>query len=310
MLAETARKAALAAVLLLTPGLLPASARAWCQMTTSDLRPTAAEPCILAANHPGEHPLAWRRRCTSMVLSTQDASADLSDADVRLALSNSIGAWEAVRCSGGSPGLDVQLLSETTVVSAARHFSNGRNVNAVIFVHEGWATERSHDPLALAVTYVWHDPNTGEIFDADIELNEDTNTFVVCPEAGCTFVPADTADLENTLTHEMGHYFGIAHSPDDMTATMWARADPGEVIKRSLAPDDQAALCGIYPSASLPNTCDYTPRGGLGLDGTPPSGCSVSRAGSGARTPRSLVLVSGAIALSLALRRRRSPSAV
>lgn len=305
-MADHGKHVALAA--LTTLALIPSQASAWCQMTTSDLSPTAAEPCILASNHPGEYPLAWRHRCTSISLSTMDGSFDLDDADVRGVLSRSIATWEAVRCDGTAPGIDIQLLAETNLVSHARHFSDGRNVNSIIFVHEEWSGEREHDPRALAVTYVWHDPSTGEIFDADIELNEETNTFVICPDLlGCTSVTIDTADLENTLTHEMGHYLGVAHTPDDVDATMFASANPGEVLKRDLQPDDEAGLCNIYPPGTLPDACDYTPRGGLGLDGEPPSGCAVRAPGvAHSNTPSVLgALGLGLFGLLLARRRLR-----
>lgn len=282
---------------------LPSPASAWCPMTSSDRRAPADACLTLTA---GEYPLTWRRRCTSISLSTVDASADLSDADVRGVLSRSIATWEAVTCPSGSPGLDVELLEETNIVSAARHFANGRNVNAVIFVHDGWTDERSHDPRALAVTYVWHDPNTGQIFDSDIELNEETNTFVICPPTGCTAVPTDTADLENTLTHELGHYFGIAHTPHDREATMFAEASPGEAKKRTLQPDDIEAVCTIYAPGTLPDTCDYTPRGGLGLDVAPPSGCAVAAPGSLRGSPRGLFAIGVGLLGALMLRRRRS----
>ncbi len=285
--------------------LVPSQASAWCQMTTSDLSPTPDEPCILASEHPGEFPLAWRRRCTSVSLSTMDGSYDLSDADVRGVVSRSIASWEAVRCDGVSPGIDIELLAETNLVSHARHFSNGRNVHSIIFVHEEWSGEREHDPRALAVTYVWHDPSTGEIFDADIELNEELNEFVICPALGCTGITTDTADLENTLTHEMGHYLGVAHTPDDEDATMFASANPGEVLKRDLRPDDEAAICNIYPPGTLPEACDYTPRGGLGLDGQPPSGCAVEAPGAARSNAPALLLALGA-GLAMLIARRRS----
>ena len=56
-------------------------------------------------------------------------------------------------------------------------------------------------------------------------------------------------DLQNTLTHESGHFIGLAHSPVP-GATMNATTQPGETLKRSLAPDDAAGVCAIYPEAS------------------------------------------------------------
>jgi MYXO-CTERM domain-containing protein len=284
--------------------LAPSPAFAWCQMTTSDRRPSAAEPCILAENYPGEFPLAWQRRCTSIALSTEDASSSLDDATVRAVLDRALAAWESTSCEGVPIGLDVDVLAETTLADRARHFASGRNVNALIFVHDGWADERRHDPRALAVTYVWHDPASGLIFDADIEMNEETKVFQDCPDTGCP-APTDpgVADLGNTLTHELGHYFGLAHTPDDPLATMWAEAEAGEIGKRTLEADDVLGFCSVYPPGSLPETCDYTPRGGLGLDGRPPGtcGCAAPRRGDG--PPAALGL--GLVALIAARRRRR-----
>jgi uncharacterized protein (TIGR03382 family) len=58
---------------------------------------------------------------------------------------------------------------------------------------------------------------------------------------------------------------GIGHSefPD---ATMYAMAERGSIEKRSLHPDDEDAICSIYPPGNLAQDCDATPNGGLELD--------------------------------------------
>lgn len=290
--------------------LAPARASAWCQMTSSDARPTTTEPCVLVSNHPGSYELAWRRRCTSVSLSSAEGLAAtegrIDDAAFRALFSRSSATWTTVDCAGETTGLDVTMLPETNVCARAAHYRGGRNVHSIIFVADGWSDERMHDPRALAVTYVWHDPATGEILDADMELNEETRDFHVCTLTDCAELHGGAgpdsadADLENTLTHEMGHYFGIAHTPplDGSDTTMAPVAVGGETLKRDLAPDDSAAICAIYPPGSLSDACDPTPAGGLALDCAPPPGCGCRLVGPpGASSARS----AGGVVLALAV---------
>lgn len=302
-------------VALMSLALLPAPASAWCQMTSSDARPTTSEPCVLVSLHPGSHELAWRRRCTSIsfsaALGVAATEGRINEDMARVVLGRSISTWTSVDCGGAVSGLEVTILPEANACTRAAHYRGGRNVHTIVFVADGWATERLHDPRALAVTYVWHDPATGEILDADMELNEDTKDFHVCALEACAdVVPLDSAvvDLENTVTHELGHYFGIAHTPDDREATMFSEAAAGETLKRDLRDDDRAALCGIYvdpPAMPLPATCDPTPAGGLGLDCAPASSCGCSAVGARASSAGAALLLGLGLVVAGASRRRQ-----
>lgn len=130
----------------------------------------------------------------------------------------------------------------------------------------------------VALTTVIHDADTGRIFDADIEVVAwdgqgaptafgaardhgwwftcaDPTGLPVCTEygeAGCFYM-----DLRNTLTHEAGHFLGLAHPcsgtacaahPELQPLTMFPSTSPGEVQKRTLDPDDVAGVCAIYPA--------------------------------------------------------------
>ena len=62
----------------------------------------------------------------------------------------------------------------------------------------------------------------------------------------------DAYDLEGTLTHELGHLIGLAHSQDE-TATMYATGGPCETLKRDIEPDDRAGADYLYRQLPLPD---------------------------------------------------------
>ena len=261
--------------------LAPGAANAWCRMTTSTRQPTASEPCVYpdTTEDPPERFLAWTRPCTSVALSVEALSDDLIEPELLGVLERSIATWESVQCSGAPLGVDIAIRDEQSTCLEPLYRDDGGNVNAIMFVQD-WR-DRMYDPAAFAVTTVWHRRSTGEILDADMEVNEQRGPYGICPPEGC--LDDRTVDLENVVTHELGHYLGLAHSTDP-DATMFASAIAGETIKRDLADDDVAGICEVYPPGQPAGECDYTPRGGLTLHCE--EGCSVaavgSRGGSGA----------------------------
>jgi uncharacterized protein (TIGR03382 family) len=172
-------------------------------------------------------------------------------------------------------------------------------------------------PMALATTLVTHHPTSGFIYDADVELNDwggaagplppptgqggasgapsDGWYFTCLPAPGGAAAPPVCAsygetgcayyDLQNTLTHEVGHVVGLAHPPGPDTATMWEFANVAEISKRDLDPDDVAGLCAIYPAGAEPTTC-----AGTGGPGCAPAGCACGSGGGGAMAIAALVL--------------------
>jgi hypothetical protein len=301
--------AALVITALLAPEALGVGARAaaWCQMVSGNIRPTASEPCVLASNHEGIFPLAWTRRCTSISVSDAQPPRDLSIAEVQDVLRTGLAQWTTADCGGAPTGLAVDVLAEANACSEASHYTNGANVHTVLFVREGWSSERGHDPRAYALTFVWHDPTSGLIRDADMEINESRGQYTVCPELGCT---DGRIDLPNVLTHELGHYFGLAHTPDDVNATMHASAPPGETGKRTLAEDDITGICAMYPPGTLPEACDPTPSGGLALSCAPPGNCGCAVPGGGRRGSAVALLLAALGAFVVGARRRRARSAL
>ncbi len=105
------------------------------------------------------------------------------------------------------------------------------------------------DVVALTQTVFDTD---GQLLDVDIEANAATYQFSA--EVGDPL--PNTLDVQNTFTHEAGHFIGLAHSceqngpcsPDLLDTTMyWSENALDETTKRTLKQDDINGLCTIYP---------------------------------------------------------------
>ncbi len=255
----------------------PRPAAAWCQMTTEGGGATLDDPCVSTGL-----PLAWRQRCIGYALDG-GGSRDLERDEVLGVLGESFDAWMQVRCDGESTGLVLEPELEPADCDRAAFSSGGGNVNTVAFV-EDWE-ERDYDPDAFAVTIVWFSQSRGDILDADLLVNENQGPYALCPALGCRTGNPIPVDLENVLTHEAGHFLGLAHS-DVRASTMFGSAIRGEVLKRTLDADDEEGLCSIYPPGTLDAACDFAPRGGLDLScpgaGGGGGGCSRCAAAGGA----------------------------
>jgi MYXO-CTERM domain-containing protein len=202
--------------------------------------------------------------------------------DVDAAIMASVSSWE----TAGNGCTDLRLELGGRPSGTGTNLMNiGRDgENRIIWREDEWLG----DPDALAITTIVYRTSTGQILDADIDVNGVDFTWTVTSDE----VEA-LNDVQNTLTHELGHLIGFAHSPDPST-TMFGLSGPGELSKRMLSADDIDAVCTVYPFGAP------TPRGetfGPGLTNT----CSATRAGSPAR-------ILGMLPLSVALlfiRRRR-----
>ena len=172
--------------------------------------------------------------------------------------------------------------------------------------------------------------HAGTILDADIELNDINFTFAVLPTTGQPRTGTSFADLENTLTHELGHLQGLDHTCADAAtppqevddsgspppscdslsslplseqvkiklATMYNFAMPGEISKRSPEADDVAGIANAYPPASDPASCKPTD-----LNAFKSGGCSIG--GAGQRSLAAIAVLLGALVALVARRRFR-----
>lgn len=243
------------------------------------------------------HPLYWPGLCVGFSIQ-QSGSVNIDMADVVRVINASFVAWSDIDCGSGLASLAFSPAPEAAC-HKAEYDATGGNANIVMFHDTRWDYTDINNTLAK--TTVTYDTDTGEIFDADIELNHAFNEFSISDEHV-------VYDLQSITTHEVGHFLGLDHT-FDFAATMNAGYAEGTTELRSIETDDINGLCTAYPPTRAV-TCDPEPRGGFrstcageAESGDDTNGCAVVPSGGGrARSPA----LAGALAfLTLAWRRSR-----
>lgn len=111
----------------------------------------------------------------------------------------------------------------------------------------------------LAITTVTYSRSTGRLFEADLQLNGASWLFTTVDAPVCAktapAVDCVATDVQNTVTHELGHLLGFDHSQIE-GSTMQATAPLGELGKRIIDDGTHAGLCAVYPRAAPSPTCD------------------------------------------------------
>jgi hypothetical protein len=241
--------------------------------------------------------LSWESGCIFVTVDSAGTKAIPGEIEFDV-IGASIASWNAQSCT---------YLSITS--EGLRAVETGKDyTNVIKFRDVSWCRPasgndppRCHPESAAGITIAtyWDDggPSDGIIVDADIELNG--VHFALAANGQTLSTEPCVSDLQNTLTHELGHLIGLEHTclapgdppriddqgravplcsmvmtdPRYVEPTMYNYQDCGEVTKRDLHADDIAGICGVYPTASDPGTCDHVP------DPTNCNGCSTSDPG-------------------------------
>jgi hypothetical protein len=273
------------------------------------------------------HSLYWESGCVFVTVDAAGTAAIAGDGEFTI-IDASIDTWNnnTASCSY------LKVMDEGR---KALEVGNDR-VNLIKFRDTTWGRPASgNDPARMyaqeaagITTAVYVDDSgsarDGAIIDADIEING--VNFAISASGQTTSKATCKAELQNTLTHELGHLHGLEHPclaggdpqridnlgnpvpscrpgfdpPRIADATMYNFQDCGETKKESLSPDDITAICDIYPTNKDPGTCEHVKASSGG------GCCSIS--GGGADRPVTSLLLAGSTVLILLRRRKPSPN--
>ncbi|QDU68673.1 IPT/TIG domain-containing protein [Engelhardtia mirabilis] len=187
--------------------------------------------------HPSNgSPLYWANPASVGVTINSAGSDDILDGSHETAVRNAIDAWNVV------PGSGANLIENTNPGSKARTDWAADDIHLVWFDEAGSSGYFPGSSGVVAITPLWF-VSDGRITDADILFNGKTFQFTTSGEPG-------RFDVQDVVTHELGHFLGLDHS-GHAGAAMFPYVDPTVILHRSLSLDDAYGVRSAYPAATF-----------------------------------------------------------
>jgi MYXO-CTERM domain-containing protein len=267
---------------------------AWAVLVACTIVSTTAAAYVRTLSPDHTSHLLWPDAHITMTLRTAGAQI-VSQEDFLAAATRASAAWS-------TPNVDTAVAFTIDASSDAAPGTRADHVNTISFRGDSW-NEPMYPEGVLALTTVWS--QGARIVDADTEINAVDPRFKwgLLPDDPAVAAMASEVDLQNALTHELGHVIGLDHpcflggapNPpafDDLgqpvpscsdpalppavkDTTMYPSSETGSIRERSLSPDEVAALHDLYPALAPPSVTGPTLGGRSG-------GCSVGGSDNGA----------------------------
>jgi len=166
--------------------------------------------------------IGWDEMPVYWALDTEAAPAHLTVAEQQTAIREAFAAWNNIA------GAHIEFIEATPSTPEDK-------INWVL-----WDNDWAWDEDIVALTSTWS-TESGQIVGFQIAINAVNPTWTTEEREGM--------DLQNALTHEVGHVLGLDHSMHSHEATMYPSAVSGERSKRDLFWDDEQGARFLYPSS-------------------------------------------------------------
>jgi hypothetical protein len=270
-------------------------AAAYCR--TSTCNPAVEECQTINKCLVGGKLLYWSSECLSFgIQKSGSAKSKVDFATMTTVVEDGFRQWLGANCNGNAPSFKVFNYGPITC-NRAEYNQTQPNSNIFMFRDENWPYANTEDTLAL--TTVTFNVNTGEIYDADVEVNSFAETFAI------DNVGAGDIDLRSVLTHEIGHFLGLSHT-NVPGATMVPAYLAGNTALATIEADDVAGICDAFKPGRnvVGDSCE--PRHGFSRECSGAEEGCCSTAPGGRTSPYQTLALFAAGALALMLRTRRS----
>ena len=163
-------------------------------------------------NDEGEIFLYWPVR--SLVYNIDiNGSEDVPIGELVAAVKTAFRQWDSLACTDLNINFE-GLISVTSTNLTQPEDTPPDRINAVYWHDNAWPPPGGEGKVSrsiVALTTLVFDSRTGQIIDADVDVNGADYIWTV---AKSTTLSREFTDVANVLTHEAGHYVGLAHSDE------------------------------------------------------------------------------------------------